>query len=389
MVKKYTLWIIISIIFSIITELKADISFDYSGYIYDQPSLQFVPKSVDLFDESQITDNFFLTNLTRVRIRPVLKLDENTRVEMHYEILGLASKVPLLGLIETGGSNRQLLNLSNTFISDDNFTARQNIDRLYIKHIFTWGETVLGRQRISWGVGRVWQPTDLFNPINPANFSKIEKDGADALSTKFYIGDFTDLELVANFRQNIEDFNYGGRFRTNYSKYDLSVMTGYFDRNVIIGGDFAGNLEGAGTRGEFIYKFHHNTSDSNFIRLLFGIDYQFTKDLYGLAEYQFNGEGSTDTTKYDFAKIITGESLNLARNYLTVSFTYQAHPLVSIGANVMQNLDDLSGFLGGKMDYSATENISIALNAAYFYGKIKSEYSYFPSSIYLTGQYFF
>ena len=50
--------------------------------------------------------------------------------------------------------------------------------------------------------------------------------------------------------EKLNNSNGGFRFRTNYSEYDLSLIGGYFDKRIVIGGDFAGNLFEAGVRGE-------------------------------------------------------------------------------------------------------------------------------------------
>ena len=361
---------------------------DFSGYLYDAPTFYIKPASAE-FLGMESTEDIYPMNLTRLRLRPTLNFSENSRITMQYEADMLYSKFPLFLSEGSGMTNRQAVDLHQRFYNQNNMTAQHFIDVLYYKHIFDFGEFVFGRQVISWGVGRIWQPTDLFNPINPANFSKLEKDGADALSAKFYISDFTDLEMVWNFRENIKDYNYGARFRTNFREYDVSVMGGYFDKKVIVGGDFTGNFFNAGLRGEGIYSYNPEATDSNYIRFIFGLDYQFTSEFYALVEYQFNGRGTACKDCYDLERLMKGEIQNVGLNYLTIQSNYLIHPLVTINTGLMMNINDLSGYFNAGVTYSILESLNLSLGGMYFLGSEKDEFWYYPSAFYLSGQWFY
>ncbi|OGU12482.1 MAG: hypothetical protein A2X61_02620 [Ignavibacteria bacterium GWB2_35_12] len=376
------------IFFIVSTSLTAQVTLDFSGYLYDVPTFYFKPASADFFGLED-NENIYPMNLTRLRLRPTLNFSENSRITMQYEANLLFSKMPIPLVEGTGMTNRQALDLHWRFYNKNNFTAQHFIDILYYKHIFDFAEVVFGRQVISWGVGRIWQPTDLFNPINPANFSKLEKDGADAFSAKFFISDFTDFELVCNFRENQKDYNYGARFRTNFSEYDVSAMAGYFDRKVIVGGDFTGNFFNAGLRGEGIFSYDPDSPDSNYVRAILGLDYQFTSELYGLIEYQFNGRGTACKDCYDFDRLKRGEIQNVGLNYVTVQSNYQIHPLVTINAGAMLNINDLSGYFNAGVTYSIFESLNLSLGGMYFIGSEKDEFWYYPSAVYLSGQWFY
>lgn len=386
--RKVKYLIIFALIFTSIFLVRAEYSLNFSGYINDIPVLQILPVNSTILGNLIDSRDFFI-NLSRLRLTPTFELWEDARLEFHYEIDAIYSKIlnPFFGT--TGMTNRQAISLNWSLFNECNLNVRHFIDRLYFKQTFENTEFVIGRQRISWGVGRIWQPTDLFNPINPANFSKYEKDGADAISGKIFLGNFTDLELVLNFREKLNETNYGGRFRTNIEKFDFSAMTGKFDRQIVIGGDFAGNLFDAGVRGEVIFSMNKDYLDSNFIRFILGIDYQFSSKLYALLEYQYNGEGQTCRDCYEIERLVKGEILNLSQNYITTQIRYLIHPLVSINAGAMWNMNDKSGYSNLVADWSALDNINITLGFMIPWGSEKSEFWYYPTSIYISGQFFF
>jgi hypothetical protein len=132
-------------------------------------------------------------------------------------------------------TRRQLFDLTWEIASGDHYVLMHTIDRIYLRYGFAAGEAVAGRQRIDWGTGRIWNPTDLFHPINPADFSRIEKTGTDALSFKIYLGQFDDVNLVIQPQDRLDDTNAGLRLRTHAGEYDLAVVGGYFDRRRLRG----------------------------------------------------------------------------------------------------------------------------------------------------------
>ncbi|MDI6779829.1 MAG: hypothetical protein QME25_06505 [Bacteroidota bacterium] len=379
--------ILIIVLCLLISEITiGQTEFNFTGYVVDLPALQISNK--DLINILGSERKQFI-NLTRVRLRPNLNLWEGGTFTVEYELTKFYLSTSLLFNPVSSTSTRQIVNLNWNIFNRSNLTMNHFIDRLYFRQNFDFGQLNVGRQRIAWGTGRVWNPTDLFNPIHPSNFSKIEKDGSDAASLKIIFGSFTDLNLVYNIQKGESRNNVGLRFRTNYSEYDLSIMSGYFDDRVVMGGDFAGNLFDAGIRGEGIISFDKNKSQSNFSKYILGIDYQFTAKLYGLVEYHYNGEGATQKSRYEFHRLFKGEIINVARRYFAVQSSYLIHPLVTSVVAVNSNLDDGSGFVSTLLSYSFTDDLQFGAGGQIFYGNKYDEYWFFPKAFYLRGEYYF
>ena len=229
----------------------AQYEWDFSGYIVDFPVYSVVP--TELAEETELSQQQ-IGNLMRLRLRPRLFMWEGASLRLEYELDAEYQSGSFSIGEERDRTNRQYFDLKWHLHSGDHFQVLHFIDRLYFRQNWDWGSAIAGRQRIAWGTGRIWNPTDLFSPINPANYAKIEKDGTDAVALKFYLGDFTDLALVYNPMPGPDSSNMGLRFRTNAAEFDYSVMGGFFDRRYVGGADFAGNLFDAGVRGEGIYS---------------------------------------------------------------------------------------------------------------------------------------
>lgn len=359
---------------------------NFQGYVMEMPVYENIHPT--LAQLTGVSPSEF-SDLIRLRFRPTLHIGDNTKIGLAYEVdglyysqnisFGLASTTPLRQIV---GLRWQPVDLKHATVSD-------YIDRLYLDQEFSFGTLVIGRQRISWGTGRVWNPTDIFNPINPADFGKIEKDGADAVSMKFYLGQLTDIQVVYNSEYHFESSNYAARFRTDILGYDLAVLGGSLDREMIAGGDFAGNVWTAGIRGEALVSQDPAKSGGYYVNWILGMDYQFTDKLYGLFEYYHNGEGTLDKAKYDIIGLYEGRILNVAKDYLALSGTYQLTPLVTVALSSISNFSDGSGYLAGTITYSASNNASVALGSLYTFGKTLTEYWYYPQAYYLKLETYF
>ncbi len=356
-------------------------AFDFSGYIMDMP----------LYENSRDTSvqNSEFANLARLRLRPTLHLGDNTKIGAEYEIDGLYYSQNLAFGLTSSNPLRQAIGLHWQPVDENHLAISHYVDRLYFDQDLSFGSLVIGRQRISWGTGRVWNPTDIFNPINPANFGKIEKDGSDAASMRFDLGQLTNLQFVYNAEYHFKYSDYAARFRTNILGYDFSMMSGYVDKRLVNGGDFAGDVGGAGIRGEALVSSDVLGDTGYFMKWILGADYQFTDKLYGMFEYYHNGQGKVDRFNYDLTGLYEGRILNLAKDYLVVSGSYQLTPLITIMLSSNSNLNDGSGYFAGTVSYSASDNTSLAFGSLYTNGDSLTEYWYYPQAYYIKLETYF
>ena len=383
--KLYHKILLLVVFATLCSEVYAQYDISFTGYTVDMPVYTFSSDKTPSFFPSENQ----LLNLTRLRLKPQIFLWSGARINIEYEMDALLAKDINNSEINQATVNRQLINMKWNIASGNKYQLSHYIDRLYFRQGFDWGNIIAGRQRISWGTGRIWNPTDLFNPINPADFSKIEKDGADAVSMTYYLGNFTDLNIVYNPQNKFKENNAAFRFRTNYDTYDLAVIGGYFDRRYVAGFDFAGNLFVAGVRGEGIISMDKNDLSKNYTKLVFGIDNQFTPNLYALIEYQYNGEGRTNKFSYDLTRLAKGEIINLNRNYLFVSSNYLFTPLITGTFSNNIDINDGSGFVNISCSWSLTENSNLTFGGLITYGKEFTEYWYYQNSLYIQSELFF
>jgi hypothetical protein len=104
--------------------------------------------------------------------------------------------------------DRRLLVLSWTISEGSSYCLLNRVDRLNIALVQSWGRLRIGRQAITWGNGKIFNPMDLFNPFAPTQIDRDYKIGNDMFTGQFPVKYISgDLQLVYVVRRNPESNN--------------------------------------------------------------------------------------------------------------------------------------------------------------------------------------
>ncbi len=103
-------------------------------------------------------------------------------------------------------------------------------------------QLILGRQRIPWGVGRLWNPIDRFNPIPPLAIEQSQSQGVDSVVATWFATDFASLDAVYAPRPGAEPADYALRLHGLVADTDYSLMGGVFDDATTFGATLERNL---------------------------------------------------------------------------------------------------------------------------------------------------
>ncbi len=222
-----------------------NISLGFSGYA----------KNLTIRSNSILTNNSFLLNISRLRAKGILDFGSRNHTEIWLDTEVLAGD--FLNTLEFELSEEAerptFVDLDWNLTKGNNYQARQSLFRAFTTFYFGNAELTFGRQRIAWGTGFAWNPTDLFNPFNPAAIELEEKRGVDAAYLAIPFGSLSRLEAAfAPGRKGLKA-SAAVRLGSNLGSYDFSVMAGEFQKDRVLGGDFAGYIGGAGFRGEVAY----------------------------------------------------------------------------------------------------------------------------------------
>jgi hypothetical protein len=277
--------------------------------------------------------------------------------------------------------------LQSTTLDRPSVFARQRLYRGYLDLYSPVADVRLGRQRIAWGTGRFWNPTDILNPFDPTQLERDERPGVDAVLAERKLGALSKVSLVYAPQRPSSTSSTAAQVHTNFRETDVSIMGGQFHRDEVAGFDFAGRIGQVGIRGEAAYT-HAHVGES-YTRAVLGADYVFPNTFALSAELYYNGQGTTDKQAYDFPALFAGTVQNLAQHYGGVYVGYDITPLLRLNTYGILNLDDGSVFVYPSLVYSLITNLDLTLGMQLFAGAKGSEYGAFHNVYFAQLQWFF
>ncbi len=316
-----------------------------------------------------VEDRTQVANFSRGRVMLDLGASERLALEIHYQhwafINPPETAFGLTGFITVtdAGSLYRYTSLSWDIEDTEDFLWVHEFDRLAATFSIWDLDFVFGRQAITWGTGRFWQPTDLFSPFGPLQVDREFKAGNDAARLVFALGDFTQAEFVWAFGRDADpDRSAGvGKFKTLFKDYDISILGGWVQTDIVGGGDFAGDLgnSGIGIHGEIL--FNHVKDSSDYLDFLVGLDYRFPgKGPYLLGEYYYYGAGAANVEDMNQElinnRLLSRGTLLLGRHNLGLGASYEIFPILMGMFNVLVNLTDPSATLNPVLEYSIADN---------------------------------
>ncbi|HBL17604.1 MAG: hypothetical protein A2X36_08620 [Elusimicrobia bacterium GWA2_69_24] len=255
-----------------------------------------------------------------------------------------------------------------------------------------------GRQRVAWGTGKLWNPTDFLNPFTPYAVEREERRGVDALTVQKGLGALGGAEAAYVPAGRWTETDLLGRVRGNAAGTDLSLLGGKVASSTaswVLGGDFALDVREGNLHGEWSYT--DLRTRTPFWKGMIGYEYSFStdpplrllKDLWWTAEYFHNGRGHTRKQRYEPAVLQRGREIALGKDYLGLGLKKELHPLVNAEFTGLLNLDDRSHFAGPSVTWNAVRDFYLLAGWQRFGGTPGSEFGRLHNIAYFQAQYFF
>ncbi len=291
------------------------------------------------------------------------------------------------------------LSFGTWFDWDDVITDRENgywehlLYRAWVRFQGERYELTLGRQRIALGRGRVWNPTDLFNPIPPLQIQGDQRIGQDAAVLRVLL--VPRLWGVAIWSPEDDPDEHRTALRLEFSSMELdaSGMLARIAEDWVYGVDFARDVRGAGLRGEATYT--HLDAGGDIWQATLSLDYTFGigTGLYGLVEYFYNENRISGDLGEALGQVVppggfpsvdvgidvilaAGEALipaapRLATSALHnsgVSLGYDLTPLLRGSLLWLQDWNGGSAALVPTLGYSPNDHVELRVGAQLFLG---------------------
>lgn len=190
------------------------------------------------------------------------------------------------------------LKLRISYLNDTTQTTLSNNDQFTFSRgfiDFTPNDTLslrAGKQRLAWGTGYAWNPTDILDQPRNAFTDADDPEGVMAFRADLNFGPLTTQAIITP-GQNWESSGRALRLKASPGGVDLSlgvVQNGTQTAATI--GDFACSLAGVGLHGEVRYQSEGNfrAAKTDILDYLLGIDYNLPGGYYLAVEYYHNDQ---------------------------------------------------------------------------------------------------
>ena len=337
-------------------------------------------------------DTTYLYNYDRLRFR-------GDYTNENYFATIIADGVNYLGEEYTASNDFQFLKLiksdtpfkTQTAFHDYNIgSAYAKIYRLYGGYEDSQNRVVVGLQNISMGVGRIWTPTNLFNPKNIYAIEPDETFGVAAISYTRYLSETSHLMVIASQKED-DSFKYAARYNTFLDFTDLAIDVVSSDETTMIGVELEANLADTGVevRSEIAYiKNSMNTTlnsieNIEFIQAIVGADYGFENGITVIAEALYSSENFTYQEillNYD-SEILP--NLVYSKFYTALSLSYSFNIFLDGSIIYIESFNDKnSRFVSPTLTYTLNDYNSFMLGAMIQDGSKESEFGEFKNTYY-------
>ncbi len=276
--------------------------------------------------------------------------------------------------------------LAATVVSTDSWFLHTFIDRAWVEYTKGNFQARFGRQRINWGINLVWNPNDIFNTFSYFDFDYEERPGTDALKLQYYTGMTSSAELVYKLGKDMDEMALAAMYRFSHWGYDFQFFGGWVGLDYVAGAGWAGDIKGAGFRGEVSYFTPRNDNSGSQEALVASTsaDYTFKSSLYLHGGILFNSTGTTGNAggRSFFEQDISAKMLSLAKYSLFGQVSFPFTPLFSGNFSGMFNPSDKSYYVGPALTYSLGDNLELMLTGQLFFGDPETEFGDYGQAIY-------
>jgi len=273
------------------------------------------------------------------------------------------------GDVPTIQGDNGLIDMSYFIVREEKVAFNSMIDRLWIKYQYNKIELSVGRQRVNWGVNTIWNNNDLFNAYNFIDFDYIERPGSDVVRF-IYTGDnLTSFEIVYMPNER-NGYTLAGIYKLNSFGYDFQLLAANYFDDIVVGGGWAGNIEGAGFKGEFSYFIDKNQY-KNSISLSTSFDYSIKSGFYFLGSYLYNSNGQNEPNFLSLINInqnvLSPKNLMPSKHSYLLQVSKPISPPLNTSINILYGKGIKLLYISPSLTYDINSKLDASFIGQFFY----------------------
>ncbi len=272
-------------------------------------------------------------------------------------------------------------------------TVYAKLYRLYVGYEDEDNRVILGLQNITMGVGRLWTPTNLFNPRNTYALEPDEVFGVAAISYTRHFSSTADLTVVASQKAD-HSFKYAASLKAFLEFGDVAANVVSSDETLMLGYELEGNLgeTGVEVRSEGAYIKNSaivvnslgDTTTEEFYQGIIGADYGFENGITVVGEALYSSKAfAYDEVLFNINSEIV-PNLVLSKFYLGGTVSYAFNLFLDGSLTYIESFNDAnSRFVSPTATYTLNDYNTFTLGAMLQYGPDGSEFGSFANTYYL------
>jgi hypothetical protein len=265
-----------------------------------------------------------------------------------------------------------LVDLSATLVNQRNLLLHTIADRLYLEWVKSDWLIRAGRQRVNWGVNMITNPNDIFNIYSVYAIDYPERPGSDSLRIQRFTGLGSRVELAISPGRQRRQTVAAGLYGFNFKGYDVQIISAYYRDRLAVGGGWAGNLGGAGFKGEAMLfrdldKQNEDDTRSTNVIVAVSLDYMFVNGLFVITELLYNRNGGTRNYQ-SLGTGITADNPSFTRYQAAVQLSYLIHPLLNASLTGIYYPREEALFFSPSINWSVSKNLDLTILGQFFTG---------------------
>lgn len=241
-----------------------------------------------------------------------------------------------------------------------NSSNTTSIYRAYLEYQGATHFWVVGKQRIPLGVGKFWNPIDVFNPIDIQAIEPGERPGTESVHYEYALSRLSTIDAT------IADGKGAIRVKGYLDFADVALVAELDeDQNLeIIGWEAEGELAETGIelRSEG-GSFRDQDTGQRHTECIVGAEYGFENSLVLTGEYHYSDVP--------------------VREELGLSASFQPTMLWTCSLVTVIDSDDGSGFVSPAVEYSLSDEMTLSAGGFVYHGARNSMYGYSPDRFYI------
>jgi len=262
--------------------------------------------------------------------------------------------------------------------------------RAYVGYEDDLNRVVVGLQNISMGVGRIWNPTNLFNPRNVYAFEPDEIFGVLGVSYTAHLNDTSQVTVVVSQKED-RSFKYAFQYKAYLDFADFALDTVSSDTTKMIGYEIEANLGDTGvevrSEGSYIKSELRDSAftkeDVDFFQGILGADYAFVNGITVVAEALYSSQ------KFSYQKILLNYDSEILPNlvysklYTALTLAYSFNIYLDGSLLYIESFNEKnSRYVSPTLTYTLNDYNSFMLGAMLQNGESGSEFGEFENSYY-------